>query len=73
MRLASELYWAYACDLGATGVGNIMIPVKGVLMNIEDIPSAYIEETYGYTKVEYIAMIAVEIETSYLEDSLNDA
>ncbi len=72
MRLAKELYWAYISDLGATSVGNVLIYVNGVFMNLEDTPSSYIEEEYGYTKEEFIAMLSVELDTLNLEESLND-
>ena len=73
MRLANQIYWAYIQDLGALGVGNIMLPVDGVYYNIDEIPSAYINEVYGHSKEELLAMIAVEVESAYLEESLNDA
>lgn len=72
MRLANEIYWAYVQELGVTAVGNILIPIDGVYMSIEDVPSAYVEEVFGYTKAEFLAMIAVEVESSILEESLND-
>lgn len=72
MRLASEIYWAYVQELGVSGIGNILIPVDGVFLNIDDVPSAYIEEFFGYSKEEFLAMIALEVENSILEESLDD-
>ena len=71
MKLSREIYNYFVQDYGALGVGDILIPFEGVFVNIENVPSSYIEETYGYTKEAFIAMLAVEVETSYFEDNCN--
>jgi len=72
MRLAKEIYWVFMQEHKAINVGNIMIPVDGVYLNIDDVPNAYIEEVFGYSKEDFCNMIMDEVDASELEDSLND-
>jgi len=72
MRLAKDIYWVYLDKFGASNVGDILIPVNGVYLRIDDVPNAYVEEVFGYSKEEFYDMIMEEVETSEIEESLND-
>ena len=57
-RVSKEIYFSYINKKDVFNIGNIFLYVDGMLMSLEEIPSSYIEENYGYTKDEYIDMIA---------------
>jgi len=59
MRLAKDIYWSYLQDFGALGIGNILIPVGNVFVDIEYVPSAHIVEQFGYSKEEFLNMIYI--------------
>lgn len=70
MRLASEVYNYYLYNSGALGIGDILIPVDGVYVNIENVPNSYICDRFGYTKEAFLAMLTIEVEASYVEENL---
>ena len=72
MRLAKEIYWLYQEKFGASNIGNILIPVDGVYTGIDDLPSSYVLDVFGCSKEELYNMIVNEVESSELEESLND-
>lgn len=72
MRLAKEIYWVYQEKYGAVNIGNILIPFDGAYRNIDDLPSSYIAEIFGCTREDLYNMILNEVDTSELEESLDD-
>ena len=72
MRLAKEIYWVYLEKFGAINIGNTLIPVDGVYLSLEDVPSSYILEMFGCSKEELCNSIMSEVDSDELEESLND-
>jgi len=72
MRLAKEIYWVYLEKFGALNIGEILIPYEGSYRNIDDLPSAYIANIFGCTREELYEMILSEVDSTELEESLDD-
>jgi len=72
MRLAKEIYWVYLEKYGATNIADIMIPLDGMYIKLEDVPNSYIEEIFGCSKEELYNNIMFEVDSSELEDNIDD-
>ncbi len=72
MRLAKEIYWLYLEKFGVANIGNILIPVDGVYMNLTDVPNSYVEEIFGFGKEDLYNMIMSEVDSTELKESLDD-
>lgn len=72
MRLAKEIYWVYMQKFGATNIGDIFIPIDGMYIKLEDVPNSYVQAMFKCSKEEFYNMIISEVDTTDLEDNLDD-
>ena len=72
MRLAKEIYWVYQEKFGASNISNIRIPVDGIYVDLDDLPSSYVQEALGCSKEDLYKMIIEEVDSTEFKESLND-